>query len=123
MLTLEVATQMLPFNFRNSIVLLDYAPISQTYHSWIVNVAEASGGEVDFWFHVWAENKANLVASAAVNLAKQSKYTKGFVSEAFSSYFDLLNKELPKTTPDAKNSWLGDVESEFHDRLESRPFR
>ncbi len=65
---------------------------------------------------VWGDQSTDIngaVAREAISLAKSHPNTKAFVHEPFNSFWDILNSELPKTTPGSKTSWIGDVEKDF----------
>jgi len=98
-----------------------------TFHSWKVNVIDASGGDVDLFFHVFVDQESHIdstISREAVKLAKFHPNTKGFVHEPFSKFMDLLNRDLPKARADTKISWLGDIEEGIRINPKvNRPFR
>jgi len=98
-----------------------------TFHSWKVNVIEASGGDVDLYFHVFVDQDSPIESTLSretIKLAKSCPNTKGFVHEPFAEYMNLLNRDLPKARADSETSWLGDIEEGIRTNPKiNRPFR
>jgi hypothetical protein len=96
-------------------------------HSWTANVVDASGGKVDFYFHVWGDELAHVNSTKARwarQLAKGHPSTKAYVEESFSHHLKLLEHDEPRLA--GGTSWIGDIEATFDKpglRGAARPFR
>jgi len=96
-------------------------------HSWTSNVVEASGGNVDFYFHVWGDELTHVNSTKAQwarKLAKEHPSTKAYVEESFQMHLKLLERDEPKV--EGGTSWIGDIEATFDkpgQRGAARPFR
>ena len=98
------------------------------YHSWTTNVVEASGGKVDFYFHVWGDELSHVNSTrsrTARHLAQSHPNTKAYVEEEFSKHFKLLDRDEPKLMGSSM-SWIGEIEKNYDTpklRPQGRPFR
>jgi hypothetical protein len=70
-----------------------------TWPAMRTNLVEASGGNVDLYFHVWSGEhftRSNFLMQKGRELAKSLPQTKGYIEERIFDYFTLLKAQEPK---------------------------